>query len=40
MNKGHEFTKKYFCVVYDYAEKADLSKGLLTSEKKLGVTTH
>ena len=27
---------KYFCVVYDYAGKADLFKGLLEFKKKIG----
>ena len=31
---------KYFSVVYDYAGKADLSKGYWNPEWKLGVTTH
>jgi len=31
---------QYFCVVYDYVEKADLSKGYQNSKRKLGVTTH
>ena len=29
-----------FCVVYDYAWKADLSKGYGNSKRKLGVTMH
>ena len=29
---------KYFCVVYDYAGKADLSKGYWNLKWKLGVT--
>ena len=29
-----------FCVVYDYAGKADLSKGFWNPKRKLGVTTH
>ena len=32
--------QKYFCVVYDYMEKADLSKGYQNPKRKLGVTTH
>ena len=31
---------KYFCAVYDYAGKADLSKGYWNPKRKLGVTTH
>ena len=31
---------KYFCAIYDYAEKADLSKGYWNPKRKLGVTTH
>ena len=30
---------KYFCVVYDYAGKADLSKAYWNPKRKLGVTT-
>ena len=29
-----------FCVVYDYARKADLSKGYWNPKTKLGVATH
>ena len=29
-----------FCAVYDYVEKADLSKGYQNPKRKLGVTTH
>ena len=29
-----------FCVVYDYAGKADLSKRNWNPNRKLGVTTH
>ena len=32
--------KKYFCLVYDYAGKADLSKGYLNTKRNLGVTMH
>ena len=32
--------KKYFCAVYDYAGKADLSKVYWNPKRKLGVTTH
>ena len=32
--------QKYFCAVYDYAGKADLSKGYWNPKRKLGVTTH
>ena len=32
--------QKYFCAIYDYAEKADLSKAYLNPKRKLGVTTH
>ena len=28
------------CAVYDYAGKADLSKGYWNPKRKLGVTTH
>ena len=31
---------KYFCTVYDYAGKTDLSKGYGNPKRKLGVTTH
>ena len=30
----------YFCVVYDYVGKVDLSKGYGSPKRKLGVTTH
>ena len=30
---------EYFCAVYDYVEKADLSKGYQNPKRKLGVTT-
>ena len=30
----------YFCVVYDYGEKADLRKGYQNPKRKLGVTMH
>jgi len=32
--------QQHFCAVYDYVEKADLSKGYQNPERKLGVTTH
>jgi len=32
--------QQYFCVVYDYAEKADLSKGCQNSKRNFGVTAH
>ena len=32
--------QKYFIAIYDYAGKADLSKGYWNPERKLGVTTH
>ena len=32
--------KKYFCAVYDYAGKADLSNGYWNPKRKLGVTMH
>ena len=31
---------KYFCAVYDYAGKTDLSKGYWNPKRKLGVTMH
>jgi len=31
---------KVFCVVYDYAGKADLGKGCWNLKRKLGVTMH
>ena len=31
---------EYFCAVYDYAGKADLSKAYWNPKRKLGVTTH
>ena len=31
---------KYFCAVFDYAGKADLSKAYWNPKRKLGVTTH
>ena len=30
----------YFCVFYDYVEKADLRKGYQNPERKLRVTPH
>ena len=32
--------QQYFCAVYDYVEKAVLSKGYQKPKRKLGVTTH
>ena len=32
--------QQYFCAVYDYVEKADLSKGYQNPTRKLQVTTH
>ena len=32
--------QQYFCAVYDYVEKVDLSKGYQNPKRKLGVTTH
>ena len=32
--------QRYFCMVYEYTEKADLSKRYWNPTKKLGVTTH
>ena len=32
--------QKYFCAVYDYAGKADLSKSYWNPKRKLGVTAH
>ena len=32
--------QKYFCAVYYYAGKADLSKGYGNPKRKLGVTMH
>ena len=31
---------KYFCAVFDYVGKADLSKGYWNPKRKLGVTIH
>ena len=31
---------RYFCAVYKYAGKVDLSKGYWDTKRKLGVTTH
>jgi len=33
-------TQQYFCAVYDYEEKADLSKGYQNPKRKFGVATH
>jgi len=32
--------QQYSCAVYDYVEKADLSKGYQSPKRKLGVATH
>ena len=32
--------QQYFCAVYDYVEKADLSKGSQNPKRKMGVTMH
>ena len=32
--------QKYFCTVYDYARKVDLSKSYRNPKRKLGVTMH
>ena len=32
--------QKYFCAVYGYAGKADLSKGYWNPKRKLGATAH
>jgi len=32
--------QQYFCAVYDYVEKADLSKGYQNPKIKFGVATH
>ena len=32
--------QQYFCPVYDYVEKADLSKGYKNPNRILGVATH
>jgi len=32
--------QQYFCAVYDYVEKADLSKAYENPKRKLGVTPH
>ena len=32
--------QQYFWAVYDYVEKADLSKGYQSTHRKLGVTVH
>ena len=31
---------RYFCAVYDFVEKADLSKGYPNPKRKLGATMH
>ena len=43
MNHLKEITHQYnniFCAAYDYAEKADLSKGFQNPKRKLGVAAH
>ena len=35
-----QYRIQYFCAVYDYAGKADLSKGYWSPKRKLVVTTH
>ena len=40
MNYFIYFTKKYFCLVYDYAGKEDLSNCYWIPKGKLGATTH
>ena len=37
---GCLLTQRYFCAVYDYARKADFSKGFWYPERKLEVTTN
>ena len=41
---GKEFAclliQRYCCAVYDYVEKADISKGYQNPKRKLGVTAH
>jgi len=32
--------QQYVCTIYDYVEKAELSKGYKKPKRKLGVTTH
>ena len=32
--------QQYFCVVYQYVEKVDISKGYQNPKRKLGVTMH
>ena len=34
------YAQRYFCMVYDYVEKADVSKGYQNPKRKLGETTH
>jgi len=37
---GIRSIQQYYCVVYDYVEKAGLSKGNQNPKRKLGVTMH
>ena len=39
-NKFRVLNIEYICAVYDYAGKADLSKGYWNPKRKLGVATH
>ena len=32
--------QQYFCTVYDYVEKSDLSKGYQNLNRKLGLSMH
>jgi len=36
----YALTQNYFCMVYHYTGKADLSKGCQNPKRKLGVTMH
>ena len=41
IEEGCLLIEKYFCVVYDYAGKVNISKGFWNQERKIGgVTTH
>ena len=40
LNDGAFLYSSFFCQVYNYAEKADLSKGYWNLKRKLGVTSH
>ena len=40
MPTNSEVLLYYFCAAYDYAGKADLSKGYSNPKRKLGGTTH